>query len=292
VFVTFTYSTYCLAQTNNFAPLGATWYYDDIYDINTDDTIYITGYNQVESISDTLITDKICRKLKFSYVDSEGVLDPENHYYFMYENNEKVYFYLVDRFLLLYDFSGDDWYAQDIYYEFGDSSFISVDSVTFELYDGVLLKTIHTHHDVGSNLFFLSNKIIEKIGPLCYLFLYHGGDDSYRPSNLRCYKDSELDIHINPDFASDSLIPEITDLQTTLPFNIKIYSYSNTVQLENIFEPIEVSLINMLGEKVVNPFIVTTDMSFNCSNLISGTYIIILKNSNNVYAQQILIWTL
>jgi len=292
VFVTFTYTTYCLAQTNNFAPLGATWYYDDIYDINTDDTIYITGYNQVEFISDTLITDKICMKLKFSYVDSEGVLDPENHYYFMYENNEKVYFYLEDRFLLLYDFSGDDWYAQDIYYEFGDSSFISVDSVTFELYDGVLLKTIHTHHDVGSNLFFLSNKIIEKIGPLCYLFLYHGGDDSYRPSNLRCYKDSELDIHINPDFASDSLIPEITDLQTTLPFNIKIYSYSNTVQLENIFEPIEVSLINMLGEKVVNPFIVTTDMSFNCSNLISGTYIIILKNSNNVYAQQILILTL
>lgn len=292
MFVTFTYTTYCLAQTNNFAPLGATWYYDDIYDINTDDTIYITGYNQVESISDTLITDKICGKLKFSYVDSEGVLDPENHYYFMYENNEKVYFYLEDRFLLLYDFSGDDWYAQDIYYEFGDSSFISVDSVTFELYDGVLLKTIHTHHDVGSNLFFLSNKIIEKIGPLCYLFLYHGGDDSYRPSNLRCYKDSELDIHINPDFASDSLIPEITDLQTTLPFNIKIYSYGNTVQLENIFEPIEVSLINMLGEKVVNPFIVTTDMSFNCSNLISGTYIIILKNSNNVYAQQILIWTL
>ncbi len=292
MFVTFTYTTYCLAQTNNFAPLGATWYYDDIYDINTDDTIYITGYNQVEFISDTLITDKICMKLKFSYVDSEGVLDPENHYYFMYENNEKVYFYLEDRFLLLYDFSGDDWYAQDIYYEFGDSSFISVDSVTFELYDGVLLKTIHTHHDVGSNLFFLSNKIIEKIGPLCYLFLYHGGDDSYRPSNLRCYKDSELDIHINPDFASDSLIPEITDLQTTLPFNIKIYSYSNTVQLENIFEPIEVSLINMLGEKVVNPFIVTTDMSFNCSNLISGTYIIILKNSNNVYAQQILILTL
>ncbi len=281
--------SYCAAQTNAFAPLGATWYYDDIYDIDTDDTIYITGYNQVESISDTLISDKICRKLKFSYIDSEGLLDPENNYYYLYENNEKVYFHLEEKFLLLYDFSGDDWYAHDIFYESGDSTLITVDSVTFELYDGVSLKTIHTHHDLGSNLFFLSNKVVEKIGPLCYLFLYNGGDDSFPPTNLRCYKDSEIDIRINPDIACDSLIPEITNLQSTTPININIYVHDHIVHLMNILEPIEVTLINLLGEEVVDSFIITHDISFNCSNLITGSYIIILKNSNNIYSQQILI---
>ncbi len=283
------FNNYCTAQTNDFAPLDATWYYDDIYDIDTDDTLYITGYNQVESILDTLISDKICRKLKFSYIDSEGLLNPGNNYYYLYEDNGKVYFHSEDKFLLLFDFSGENWYAHDIFYESGDSTLIFVDSVTFELYDGVSMKTLHTHHDLGSNLFFPSNKVIEKIGPLCYLFLYNGGDDSFPPTNLRCYKDADFDIRINPDIACDLLIPEITNLPTTLPLHINIYVHDNVVHLENILEPIEVTLINILGEEVVNSFIITSDMNFNCSNLITGTYIIILKNSNNIYSQQILI---
>lgn len=33
----------CFSQTNNFAPIGATWYYSDIYDIDYDDTLDITA---------------------------------------------------------------------------------------------------------------------------------------------------------------------------------------------------------------------------------------------------------
>lgn len=62
-------------QTNNFAPLGATWYYSDIYNIDYDYTMYVTGYNKVESIADTNIDGINCRELKFSFVNPTGGLE-------------------------------------------------------------------------------------------------------------------------------------------------------------------------------------------------------------------------
>lgn len=65
------------SQTNNFAPIGATWYYSDIYDIDYDDTLDITGCNKVESIADTNIGGINCRELKFSFVNPTGGLEGE-----------------------------------------------------------------------------------------------------------------------------------------------------------------------------------------------------------------------
>ncbi len=95
------------SQTNNFAPIGATWWYSDIYGIDYDDTLYITGYNKVESMSDATIDGIQCRELEFSFYDASGNLDGEILRY-VYENNEKVYFYDEDTFLLVYDFTGED----------------------------------------------------------------------------------------------------------------------------------------------------------------------------------------
>lgn len=274
------------SQTNNFAPIGATWYYSDIYDIDYDDTLYITGYNKVESIADTNIGGINSRELKFSFVNPTGGLESEIKYY-VYENNEKVYFLIGDKFKLVYDFSGADWFAHDVYYNSGDSTLIEVDSVTMDLYDGVLLKTIHTHINFDYNLLFVSNKIVETMGPLCYMFLYNGADDSFPPSGLRCYADDAIDVQISETMPCDSLTPEITAIhQIKNELGINVYPNPSNgivfVDCSNInSKDNNILIIDITGKQIYSSQLTAQVVNkIDISSLPNGIYIAQIKNGD------------
>lgn len=274
------------SQTNNFAPIGATWYYSDIYDIDYDDTLDITGYNKVESIADTTIGGINCRELKFSFVNPTGGLESELMHY-VYENNEKVYFLIGDKFKLVYDFSGADWFAHDVYYNFGDSTLIEVDSVTMELYDGVLLKTIHTHINFDYDFFYVTNKIVETIGPLGYMFLYHGTDDSFPPSGLRCYTDDAHDIQISESLPCDSLTPEITAInQIKNELGINVYPNPSNgaiyVDCSNInSNDNNIIIIDITGKQIYSSQLTAQVINkIEISSIPNGLYIAQIKNEN------------
>lgn len=282
-----------IAQSNNFAPIGATWYYSDIYDIDYDDTIYITGYNMVESVADTIIEGIACRKLKFTYIDAEGNLNPYTNYHYLYEDSDKVFCLIEDNFKLIYDFSGDNWYAHDILYETGDSVLMEVDSVTMELYDGVLLKTIHTRTNFDGNFYYISNKIVEKMGPLCYLFLYSGTDDSHPPSGLRCYNEDAISIQISAAISCDSLTPEITSIgQVENEFGIQVYPNPTSselyVQVSNLANNIQFSvLIFDLTGKLLREINVDSDNSnginkMDINSLPNGLFIAQIKSNGEI----------
>ncbi len=283
IFTVFTVFT----QTNNFAPIGATWHYHDIYGIDFDDTVYITGYNKIVCEIDTLIEGITCRKLHSSYFDPGGYLDQEKFYY-TYESDGKVYFYVDGKFVLLYNFTGENWYAHDVFYGSGDSVLITVDSVVFELYDGSLLKTLYIQSDITSSLLFPSNKLVEKIGPFCYLFLRNGGDDSFPPSGLRCYEDDEISYYVNESYACDSLTPEVTDIEVmhSAPFTITYNGYE--LSIIGICSDANLFIFNTQGQ-IIKEFKSSVDIHLNLETFPSGNYVLSLQSSNKNYSHKIVI---
>ncbi len=145
---------------------------------------------------------------------------------------------------------------------------------------------MYVHSDFTSNLSFISNRIVEKIGPLCYLFLYNGGDDSFPPSGLRCYEDSEINYHINETIACDSLTPEITDIGLIKNNPFEVYFNNTIISITGIKDNTEIFLINNLGQSILHRT-VKDDTEINIENTLRGNYILLLKTGNNIYSHKI-----
>jgi hypothetical protein len=148
LFFYFNSGTKAIAQTE-WAPIGAKWTYQ-IYNMWN----YIFKFETYTSTKDTLVSNKICKKIIINTL----VIDSVNHtkttlmsYKLMYGENGKVYYSFKDTFLLLYDFSlkaGDTLIIPKIYYnEFKDSlkTMYIIDSVENIIISGQTLKKQHIH---------------------------------------------------------------------------------------------------------------------------------------------------
>ncbi len=111
------------SQTNDWAPVGAKWWYGGV--VGTGGPSCDCGYTTFESVADTMIKGKNCRKLvTTSFGCNVGVTLDQSH--FMYEDAGKVYHYsaALDRFYTLYDFT----------LQAGDTLFGLVDTVIGDRY--------------------------------------------------------------------------------------------------------------------------------------------------------------
>lgn len=111
-------------QTFEYFPIGTHWAYSYAY-------ISYGGYYQMEVIEDTIIQDKICKKLKTknAWQSYTPWIISSNCCMYFYQENEKVFYFHNDAFRQLYDFSlGAGEY---ILFETpqGDSIYQKIDSV-------------------------------------------------------------------------------------------------------------------------------------------------------------------
>lgn len=273
------------SQTNDFAPVGATWYFRDIDGEVNYPPYYTYGYNKIESTSEVLIDGILCHELESVTVSSTGETTNVVTYY-TYEDSGKVYFYSEDRFKLLYDFSGANWYAHDVFYGFEDSTLIYVDSITYEMYSDELLKTIYVHTEPDAQFTFPSDKIVEILGSTAYLFLYDIIDDTYRPNGLRCYFDDSINYIADPLISCDTLIPEIVAIGESHNSSYKVFLQGSNLNIAGIAAPTKISLLSMTGQRFLK---VETynDISIQIDNIPKGFYIVLLETDNNIYSQKI-----
>ena len=166
----------------DFAPIGAKWHYSQagIIDMQT--------YKTIESVSDTMIEGKSCRKLLET---SRTMIAPERPIRYMYSRNDSVSEYYNHSFHLLYNFRAQK----------GDSITITslskkmvVDSTRTIDINGHMLRVQYvTCTDRMS--FDFSGKVIEGIGNL--KFMFPTLDFNY-DGPLRCYSDPVTGSYINP----------------------------------------------------------------------------------------------
>jgi hypothetical protein len=287
IFIILTFTFCGIVRISNaqtvWAPVGAKWTYLT-QDYENDEWI-LTFFT---SAKDTLVLDKICKKIdinRLSYdINSHNQDSSYKGYYLMYSENEKVYYFFNDTFRLLYDFSlnkGDTLYS---YQPTFDSNVALnryvIDSINYIQITGKLIKRQYLHTIDSTQLsdnryFFLSGDILEGIGNTTYMF----GETFYTfdvfGPYLKCYSDSEISYSVTN---CDSLISINESDQSQ-----RIQIYPNPTLDEIILnysghQPFDIEIINSLGVKMMEQNKLSSDMNpINVEALESGIYFLVLK---------------
>jgi len=264
------------ATSQDFAPIGAKWHYDQITILG------LISYTNIECISDTLIDGKSCKKM-ISVSRFYGV--PATSLLFMYSSNDSVFFYKGNRFHLLYDFGA-----------------VAGDTITlgyYTTYNGLPLKMVIDSLGIieinnetrtvqyvtcGDGLIIeFGGIVIDGIGNLNYMF---PSFDNAVEGPLRCYKEPGLGLFINPYHFSNGWNFEDCEQiivgvpETKMESDIMILPNPATKFLEiiNLDRPTEFTFFNIQG-KFIKSGIITPSQLINLNDLSCGLYFLTLQNS-------------
>ncbi len=200
------------AQSHEFAPVGAEWYYSY-------GNIFTTGYIRIKAVKDTIIDDTECVKLeKREYGYSldpwgigPGLYSGKSRTEYVTSTKNKVYLYRNQTFNLWFDFDaevGDSWPIPPPY-NVGEmissdtAGFLIVEAKGTEVINGKELRYIDVIDREGSEWGYgdylygqspYTVRIYERIGPIgCYLFPEtHWVADANEGGSFRCYEDEEI----------------------------------------------------------------------------------------------------
>jgi hypothetical protein len=295
------------SQTNEFAPIGAKWWYSFITrnDITEENKI-IPFY--MESVGDTNIQGKNCRIIK-SYIDTNlcyKFYSYDNTLFYVYSDSNKVYYYnqFANNYYLLYNFnanSGDSW---EIYIDSTCSKTILIDSVNIINVNGFSLKELYYHN--FDTLLSYNSRIIENIGfsnnflipehnitcnnvDTCNFPFYKSFD------GLKCYADSfigEFNYHwwvCNSCNCADTIMfytPSVSEIKTLKPKYViypnpvkNIITVKSIIALQNTYD---VELYNCYGELILKKNSNTNESSINISYLSKGIYYLKIYNYETI----------
>lgn len=282
----------CGLSAQNFAPIGAEWYYTEGFFMSGD-----KNFLKIISVKDTLFHGKTCRQL----VKTRDIwcnMRPETEY--VYSEDSAIYFWQSDLtgFQKLIDFkaeAGESWVIQmndletdtDI-----DSVLIEVDSTSFTNINNHLLKvlyvTYHGLYDYDIDVEYPS-QIVEKIGDMYYLFNFFpelglACDGNYS-EGLRCYEDSELGFYSTGIADSCTYIYHWTDIDEARQesiFSIFPNPTSGIVEISiNSDVEIEVELLDISGRMIqAGKFKSTTQLDL--SGLQNGIYVLLFKQNGQL----------
>lgn len=194
--------------TQDWAPIGANWHYSEEFSFWNE---YDEDYIKFESVKDTLIEGKSCRKITKRH---QIVCNDRPNIEYMYSENGKVYFFdpNFNTFQMLYDFDAeqfDSWMIliDDILLRNADTLNIIVDSIDIIDVNGTELKQFYVTYQFIYDYFnegnidtlLYSSRIIENIGDVFYMFNYTPAwamtCDGNFSKGLRCYEDTILGLY-------------------------------------------------------------------------------------------------
>lgn len=179
------------AQTHEFAPVGAEWYYQRLYREGSWNFTGVT-YDRFRSLRTLEINGLECKEIEFyQHLDEYGMENPHTEFYYITQQEDCVYEMEDGHLLLLYDFGkepGESWYApkynvtvyvEDVYY--------------MELEDGSMRKVLETFVYDG---YLYYNNIIEGIGLDMSLFPFIDLDGPPQTIHdyIRCYSENGVPL--------------------------------------------------------------------------------------------------
>lgn len=273
----------------DFAPLGAKWYYTEEFAFSGD-----VDFLLIQSVKDTIILNKNCREL-----NCEALCWNKCGLQYVYSSNDSVFFYddELDKFQLLYFFSdkiNDTWYIQIYNWDESMDTFkVNVDSIyTVSINDEVLRAydvtyTIKEYSDDFDLSY--SSKVIEKIGDTHYLFYMPEETrllcDENFSRGLRCYEDSQFGLYSTG--IADSCnytykwISNVED-NTNDNFILHINSTNENIQIKvNFQEEVIVELRNLYGG-LIQSKIFTWNTNLDITGLSKGIYLLAIKCHNKL----------
>lgn len=244
------------AQTNEFAPVGAKWWYNSVPNPIGTGGVVAT----IESLGDTMIAGNICRKV---------IMDPfydylfYSNYFYIYEDSGRVYRYykVSDEFHKIYDFNLEPGDSYTVYTE--NSSGVICDSLFVELLSTEIINingmnliqqnVLTSGSDIG---YVWGDTIIERIGNNYFFVPYFDlVDIPFLP--LRCYEDTIIGHYETGNAESCDFILELEiDVANTVSiFPNPVQNYLNIIFHENNFDIDKCMIYSIDGRIIFTNFI-------------------------------------
>ena len=204
-------------DTTIFAPEGATWNY------STWVPPYPPSLLVFISDGDTILNGHHCRILRFYQQEGNELQQVESLNKYVYTDGNKVYYWVIDDFYLLYDFGaqpGDTIYSRVEEFPISLSCFSDFDQGPFDFrykidslgtieIDGEILRTqfVSPIYTSSQSSWEIVNPIIEKIGQNAISCFWWGRGQTCLlggiPGELRCYEDANIYFKNNTHFDYD-----------------------------------------------------------------------------------------
>lgn len=264
---------FAFGQTNEFAPVGAKWWY------STSEFEANGGPLTITSIKDTIIESKSCAILIFDPAPN-GVLNNDSLYVF--QDSLKVYRYFpqFEDFYPLYDFTlgpGDSYFC----YTLGPD--LLIDSLLITIIDtatvNINTKNLKKQIVQTSGYYDWGIEIYETIGNIQMLVPVYGLVEIVE-GPLRCYEDDNFG-HYETEIVSDC--DEITTiLDLSLP-TIEIYPNpaEKYIILNSEISSLDLNIYNLQGVLIQKH--VNVQKTLDITKLTPGNYILHFQSDYKVY---------
>ena len=241
-----------IGQTNNFASVGAEWWYDHAYmSSSTEDFIHAHVDN------DTIIQGRTCGIITYDQQVDCWIVSKT----YVFEDSGRVYQFNFDssQFYLQWDFNlakGDSF----DFFSFNEGPYSGlymayVDSIDSVLVGSTMLKRMFV---LGTDSFgyHWSFAVLEDIGPYVLISLYTWGE--CMNGSIRCYSDTTLGLchFFGLQFACDSIVNviaetiiESTEIVICSPLQSEIAKFS----LRNFTAgDYKFKVLNLLGQEIIS----------------------------------------
>ncbi len=268
--------------SQEFAPVGALWHYTQL-PIDPQ----MTTFKSIESISDTIVHNKSCKKMiEIERYYSDTVM---MKYHYMYSENDSVFFFAENEFHLLYDFgaiAGDTIILNYFLTASGLPLKMIIDSTGMIDINGEMRSIQYITCGDGLVVEF-GKHVIQNIGSTFYMFPTYDGT---KDGPLRCYQDDYLGLFLSPyhpnyGWNHQDCNQIITGIhEQNYKQLIKIYPNPvnhSAVYVDEIEIPFIYSLFKTCGE-MIKKRIHCTSNEIPVSELEPGSYLLLIEKLNSV----------
>ena len=181
------------AQTHEFAPVGAEWYYERLY---REGWFYSgVAYDRFRSLRTVEINGWDCKEIElFQDLNCDGLIAPYTEISYITQEGNQIYEVENGQRLLLYDFDknpGESWFAPKY-----DVEVYVIDTSTLVLEDGSIRKVLQT---ITLDDYLYIDNIIEGIGMDRSVFPFYDwdGPPPCKHSQIRCYSENGLSLIVS-----------------------------------------------------------------------------------------------
>lgn len=282
--LTFFLLTLISANGQDFAPIGAEWYYSEH---NGGAAPPDCEYVVYKSTKDTTILDRLAKKIERTYYRYSGDTNYLTPYYIS-QNHDTVFLYNPDDndFDRLYIFNAQkgDTLTLDVPYE--ESSFVNqstfrliVDSVEIETQYSIGLKKYYIRPIDGFS--WISQWYMDRIGGQDW-FLPRGAIYPEAGGPLRCYHDNEVDIKLVSYDCDYRLISRIASREFD-----ELLIYPNPTdglfRIKTVEKIDNVEIFDSLGKLIKS----TCETEINLTEFPTGTYFIKIEIDKNFVLREV-----
>lgn len=281
------------AQSAEFAPIGATWWYDQVEMFPP----YNIALNKFEVIGDTIIAGLDLRVLKYDFIRNNGTGYTYN--YFINNDSGKISIYNIDTDSLqpYFNFNASVGDTLVTTCPYDAPAYSVVDSIVNVVVNGIDLKRfyitpaelLYSHNNFPDGAPY--NYFTERIGNNYYFFPIPGAADPPPGGHLRCYEDNILGLVGNDEIAECEYLSPVTDFENGVfelspnpsngIFEVGISSDENykfvLIDINGRFIPLNATALG------------PTIFQFNITSLPSGCYTIIAIDKNQFVGSKVLI---